>query len=283
MSISSSAVLVQLNISAWTANKLDRKQTEGVISRNHASGRAAKVHKNLMVGTVAAKELNDLAAQCRLFHNQWTLPFEDRGNRILPTSLFMDYKSQMNMRRKSFLDKVSNFKDSYHHHIQTTEHYLGDMFNPDDYPPVEEVMSKYAFNLTVKPMPEAGHFILDIPAHDLEEVKESLSADNDARLENAVGEAWHRMHKVLTDMSTKLTEVEGEDKRRWFDSFVSNPQELCKMLTHLNVTGDPKLEEARRILENTMFGADIDQIKESELVRHDMKTNVDKILEQFDW
>ena len=55
------------------------------------------------------------------------------------------------------------------------------------------------------------------------------------------------------------------------------------MLTHLNVTGDPKLEEARRILENTMFGADIDQIKESELVRHDMKTNVDKILEQFDW
>jgi hypothetical protein len=55
------------------------------------------------------------------------------------------------------------------------------------------------------------------------------------------------------------------------------------LLTKLNVTGDPKLEEARRQLEQAMVGADIEAIKESPIVRETMKSRVDTILSKFDW
>ena len=119
MSISSSAVLVRLNISVWTARKLDRNATDNVIATNGAAEDAAQVHKNLMAGTHLRKDIADYAAECRLWHNTWTLGWEDRGSRLLPTSLFLDYKAQANLRRDKFNAMVwsksvaARFRDDY--------------------------------------------------------------------------------------------------------------------------------------------------------------------------
>jgi hypothetical protein len=64
---------------------------------------------------------------------------------------------------------------------------------------------------------------------------------------------------------------------------ITNAQELCGLLTHLNITKDPKLEEARRSLELTMLGVDIDDIKEHATVRNSVKSKVDDILNKFNW
>jgi hypothetical protein len=58
---------------------------------------------------------------------------------------------------------------------------------------------------------------------------------------------------------------------------------MCSLLTKLNVTNDPQLEEARRALELTMLGADIEEIKEDSLVRAEMKSKIDNILGKFNW
>ena len=51
----------------------------------------------------------------------------------------------------------------------------------------------------------------------------------------------------------------------------------------MNVTNDPKLEEARRQLESAMLGANIETIKESAVVRGEVKAKVDAILNKFQW
>ena len=55
------------------------------------------------------------------------------------------------------------------------------------------------------------------------------------------------------------------------------------MLTKLNVTNDPKLEDARRQVELAMLGADIEEVKEDALVRENLKSKVDAILGKFEW
>jgi hypothetical protein len=51
----------------------------------------------------------------------------------------------------------------------------------------------------------------------------------------------------------------------------------------LNITKDPKLEEARKSLELTMLGVDIEDIKEHADVRSNVKNKVDEILNKFNW
>lgn len=285
MSITSSAVLVEMNISVWTANKLDKSATEKVVSDNAAVQNAAQVRKNLMAGTTLRKDIADYAAGCRLWHNTRTLPWADKGARLLSTSLFMDYKSEANVRRDTFNKMVDNFIQQYPALVQTANNYLGTLFNPEDYPSVDEVRSKFGFRLVFSPVPESGDFRLQVAEQDLQDLRQQYESNFNDRLAEAMREPWDRLHKLLTGMSEKLTDVEGEDetKKRYHDTLITNAQSLCSLLTHLNVTKDAKLEQARRDLELTMLGADIDAIKESPEVRKGMKDKLDAILKQYEW
>lgn len=285
MSITSSAVLVEMNISVWTANKLDKSATEKVVSDNSAVSNAAQVRKNLMAGTTLRKDIADYAAGCRLWHNTRTLPWADKGARLLATSLFMDYKTEVNVRRDTFNKMVDNFMVQYPSLVQTANNYLGTLFNPDDYPSSDEVRDKFGFRLVFSPVPEAADFRLQVAEQDLQDLRKQYEDSFNDRIADAMREPWDRLHKLLLGMSDKLTDVDGEDetKKRYHDTLITNAQSLCAMLTHLNITKDPQLEQARRDLELTMLGADIDIIKESPEVRKGMKDKLDAILKQYEW
>lgn len=289
MGISSSAVLVELNISVWTANKLDKDATDVVISNNSANSDAVKVHKNLMAGTNKRKQIADFAARTRLFHNQNTLAWSDKGARLLPTSLFMDYKAHMNMWRDKFNSMVDGFIADYDVLVEQARSNLGNLFNPNDYPSAEELRSKFGFKLVFSPLPEGGDFRLDIPNADVAELRRTYDAEYNDRLTTAMQEVWGKLHSVLVHMSDKLTDVEGADeddkatKKRYHETLLSNAQELCGMLSHLNITNDKKLNEARVDLERTLMGVDIDDVREYPSKRKEVKAKVDAILSKFEW
>ena len=284
MSISSSALLVELNISVWPASKLDREVTDKVNTDASAVRGASQTKKNLFAGTSLRKDISDFAARVRLYHNKHTLPWADKGERMLPTALFMDYKQTMNGFEQTFNMMCNNFFVEYPRLVVDAPNNLGSMYKAEDYPEIEEVRMKFGFRRAVKPIPESGDFRLDIPAHDLVEMKNDYEKQYSDRLAEAMREPWERLHKMLVGMSEKLTDIEGdESKKRYHDTLISNPIELCGLLTKLNVTNDPKLEEARRQLELTMLGADIESIKEDAHSRSELKSKVDAILGKFDW
>jgi hypothetical protein len=284
MSISSSALLVELNISVWPASKLDREITDKVNSDASAVRGASQTKKNLFAGTSLRKDISDFAARIRLYHNRHTLPWADKGERMLPTALFMDYKQTMNGFEQTFNMMCDNFFIEYPRLVAEAPTNLGSMYKAEDYPDLTDVMLKFGFRRAVKPLPESGDFRLDIPAHDLEEMKNDYEQQYSNRLVEAMREPWDRLHEMLVGISKKLTDVEGDDsKKRYHDTLISNPIELCELLTKLNVTNDPKLEEARRQLEVAMVTADIEEIKEDADSRSELKSKVDAILGKFNW
>jgi hypothetical protein len=283
MSISNSAVLAELNISVWTANKLDKGATETVLANNMAGKDSAQVRKNLMAGTDKRKKIADFAARARLYHNQTTLPWADKGARVLPTSLFMDYKQSMNMLEGSFNNMVASFLENYDDLIELSQQHLGSLFDASDYPSKDEVQNKFGFKLVFSPLPESGDFRLDIPNADIQELATQYESAFNDRLADAMREPWEKLHRLLAHMSEKLTASDDEDKKRYHDSFITNAQELCGMLTHLNITKDAKLEQARRALELTLLGVDIDDVREFSTARASLKSSVDAILNKFDW
>jgi hypothetical protein len=284
MSISSSAVLAELNISIWTANKLDKGATDSVLASNSASSGSAQVRKNLMAGSNKRKKIADYGARARLYHNQTTLPWSDKGSRLLPTSLFMEYKQNMNTIERTMNAMIEDFLLSYDDLVLDAKLHLGSLFNSTDYPSIDELRPKFGFKLVFSPLPESNDFRLDIPQQDMQELSSKYESAFNDRLNDAMQENWSKLHKTLTHMSEKLTETEDENSvKRYHDSLVTNATELCGLLTHLNITKDPKLEEARRELELTMLGVEIEDIKENPMVRSSVKNKVDEILNKFNW
>ena len=284
MSIASSSILVELNISVWTANKLDKRITDNVLVANGATSvDAGQFRKNLMAGTTLRKDIADFAASCRLWHSNMTLPWADRGPRLLPTSLFLDYKTELNKRKARFDHMVDHFEREYPQLRADAPLHLGAMHNPEDYPSVEEMRSKFGFRTVFTPLAESSDFRLQLPEQELAEMKKQYESALEARVSDAMQSQWSKLHDMLSRMSEKLVEPEGEDKRRWHDTFITNAHEMCAMLGHLNVTKDPKLEEARVKLERAMLGVGIEDIKDDEQVREDVKAKLDRILKDYEW
>ena len=288
MSISSSAVLASLNISVWPASKLDREVTDQVNSNANASINAGKFMKDLFAGTSLRKDIEKFAAHCRVKHLRYTLPWADKGERLLPTSLFMEYKQFINEANLKFDQLCDNFFIAYPQLLADAPISLGKLYKAEDYPELEDVKRRFGFNYVISPLPEAGDFRLDVGNAELEELKQKYASDYDLRLADAMREPWERLHTVLTAMSVKLTDEPGQDdddkpKKRYHETLVTNATDLCALLTKLNVTGDPKLEEARRQLEVTMLGTNLESLKEDSTARSDLKSKVDAIINKFEW
>ncbi len=287
MSISSSAMLVRLSISTWTAKKIDKKQTDDLTVRARADKKAGKVIKDLMVGSNYVSELTKYANNKRNEYSVRTLPWDDMGDRLISTSLYLpfktDYSEKNGKHSGEFYRRRDYICENYDRLKQISANYLGDMAEEADYPDVNAVYAKYSWELKTKLVPLTGHPYVDLPAQDLDDLRQELEEESKSKVQNAMNTAWDRLHTTLTSMSGKLTENEDDTPKRFYDSFVSNPKELCDFLGHLNVTNDPELDRARVMLQRTMEGADIEVIKDSPAIRENMKSKVDSILGQFDW
>ena len=286
MSIANSAVLVRLNISVWGASKRNKDLENEVAANKNADPRAMRMYDNLMVGSTGHKDIQLHAAKSRLWHNTMTLPWDERGYRICPTSIFLDYKSQHNLKKATFDNMVSKFEQKYESYRDIAKEYRGDVFNEEDYPPVHEVMGKFAWNFVVAPVPESGHLCIDLPAQEMEELKASCDAEVERKVAEAAKENEKRLLKELQGISAKCTDTgndEDDDKKRWHDTFVTNPLQLCRMLKHMNLTNDPKVEEARQRLVDIMVGKTKDMFKDSPTVRKEVKEEVDSIINSYDW
>ena len=56
---------------------------------------------------------------------------------------------------------------------------------------------------------------------------------------------------------------------------------MCELLTKLNVTSDPKLEQARKMLEQTLVGVTPAELRKDSDLRDHVKSKVDEILSMF--
>ena len=287
MSISASAVLVDLNISIWTARKLDKKVSEEINVAKNTTTNAGNYSKNLLAGSGTLAEINKYAAGIRHWHNTQTLPWSDNGTRMLPMANFMEYKQGLNIRIQTLQTLFDKFYIEYPQLVNDAANKLGSLFDVSEYPDLDTVKSKFRCKYIFSPMPEAGDFRIDAENDLKRELSEQYEEEKNIKLTEAMNEAWNRLHDVLLHMSERMEDTvdeKGEKVRKKFrDSVLENPAELCGLLTRLNVAKDPHLEDARKMLEASIAGVDIKDLRDSEAKRVEVKQKVDNILKKFNW
>ncbi len=284
--LSGSALIVNLNLSVWTARKQDRRVAEEIDQAKSTKTRAGNYSKHLLAGSGKLDEVTKLANAVRTWHYTYTQPWGDNGDRMLPMTMFADYRARLTEYEQQFSTAVNNFLSEYETLVAAAAFQLGDLFNREDYPSREAVTSKFGFRYAFTPLPTSGDFRVDIHEQGLQELRthyEQVMAD---RTQTMMKDAWDRLYDVLSRMSERLaddTDPEtGEAKRKIFrDSLVENAVDVCKLLKHFNTTNDTRLEALRQQLEETMRGVDAQALRESDLLREQTKTKVDALLDKF--
>ena len=279
--ISSSAMLVDLSLSVWTGRKLDKTVSAEVDVSKNAKGRAGNYHKNLLAGSEKLAEIGKLSSAIRNWSYSQTSPWSDAGTRLLPSTLFFDYKAKLAEYEKMFSDKVVEFLAEYDVLVSKSAFQLGDLFNREDYPLVDKVQSKFGMYYTFSPVPEAGDFRVDIGEAGMAELKKRYDDAFRYRIESSMKDVWERLHDALSKMSERFDYDGSGTKKIFRDSLVENAQELTGLLKHLNITGDMQMEAMRKRLEGLLSGCDADSFREDDALRTNTKSALDEMLKKF--
>ena len=279
--LSGSALIVNLSLSVWTGRKLDKRVSEEVDQAKSTKTRAGNYHKNLLAGSGKLEEITKVANAVRTWHYTVTQPWGDNGDRVLNMASFMDYKSRLAEYETQFATAVNMFLNEYDTLVAAAAFQLGDLFNREDYPLREQITDKFGFRYAFTPLPMAGDFRIDIGEEGLREMQEHYEGVLSTRLNDAMRDAWDRLHDVLSRMSERLADDDGGKRKIFRDSLVENAIEVCGLLRHFNITGDTRLEALRMQLEDTMRGIDAASLRESDMLREQTKRKVDSMLEKF--
>ena len=277
--ISSSAMLVDLSLSVWTGRKLDKTVSAEVDASKNTKARAGNYHKNLLAGSEKLAEIGKLSSSIRNWSYSQTSPWSDSGTRLLPSTLFFDYKAKLAEYEKMFSDKVTEFLAEYDVLVSKAAFQLGDLFDRADYPEVDKVGSKFGMFYTFSPVPEAGDFRVDIGNAGMSELREQYQSAYKSRIESSMKDVWDKTYTALKHLSAKLDETKG--KQKLFDSMMEGTEELCNLLKHLNVTGDLKLEALRREMQDHLGGVSTDDLRKDEDLRISTRDAVNDMLKKF--
>jgi hypothetical protein len=134
--IRTSAVLATLTITEWSGVKKDRKASDDVTMRHGAVSNAAKVNKELLPNFRELKDIHNFVAAARKRHIQLTMPWGERGQRLLPTAMLPEYKAWATETEELFHELRTAVGSKYEWEVRKVSaagSELGTLYDADDY------------------------------------------------------------------------------------------------------------------------------------------------------
>ena len=282
--LSRKAVLVSVNISQWTARKLDKRVTDKVNREHHAANDAGRYNKLLIAGEHLA-ELTNMVSKARALHYKMTRPWADEGPRILPNVLFAKFSDEFRTLKREFAEAADKFAAAYPGFIEERKRALNGLFNAADYPSAKEIRSKFNLDLTILPFPDADDFRSELDEDTVEEIRAQLKATTSGVVDGAMAHTAQQIIDTVGHMAKKLAEYvpsggKGEKAEGVFrDSLVENVRELAELLPAFNLTGDPRLADITARIQSELCGEDAADLRENDEARETVQKSAEEIVE----
>ena len=247
MKLSDKALLVQLNISQWTARKYDKRATEQVAQQNGSASQAGRYNKSLLPMNDALNNIHQKSTLIRKKFYTNTLPWGIEGTMMLPSANYLNFMTEFRKEKADWESLVDTFYHEYPRLHADAQRFLGNLYNKADYPELHDIQRKFKMDMAVFPVP-SNDFRVSIGDAELERIQQDVEARVENSAQQAMKEAWQRLYDRVKHMAEKL----ADPKAVFRDTLVENTKEVCSILSRLNFADDPDLETMRQQVEGSL-------------------------------
>jgi hypothetical protein len=286
ISLASSAVLVSVDISVWSATKQDRGISDEVTTAKNADKSAGRYVKNLLANHPKHKAVVNYRQTIYNWLQRRTYKWNQSQN-LLPSVDVPKFKQEYHEHEIAFHGLVDSLTSDYDSIVSDMAFKQGTMFNRDDYPTKEQVHAKFSLNLYVSEVP-MNDFRCGIANDIADDLFNTYKRQTNGIIESIAQEQSERMVEVMESIShccgVDESEVNGEvrtKRRKIYDTTIQKALEMCESFKRFNLKNDSGLEQARASLEEVLRGVKAEDIRDSDAVRHHVKEGIDDILSKF--
>ena len=264
--VRSTAILADVTLALWGAERTDRKIMDDAKAAAGAVGNVGRAIKNLMAGAdTDLRVVRSTFAQVRAQHYAMTLPWvsdphaeRQRGPRLLPNMLFDKYMTAMAGRRKVAIEALDAFVASYPENAVLAQANLAGLANPLDYPSPEAVRAHFRIAFDFEPVASGAGFH-GLPPAVMEKLEKGLQRKQEIMVAGANKAMWTEVGDRVRRLAERMADPEAQFKA----PTVSGVQELTDMLPGWNVAHDPRVDEIMADIEGMLAGVTPVQLREN--------------------
>lgn len=277
--LASRAMLISISISVWEGRKTDKTASAKVTRDANAKTGRAKVIKNLLDETALAKIIS-IRQKIYAWHRSLTSPW-NRGQDIISSLMYEKYIREFRELQDEFETERESVLAQYAGYRAAAETDMGDLFNPADYPSVQNMRHKFRCSEPdISPLPQAADFRCDIPAAEFAATQAAIAAATENRIREAMRNVCERIATVVGHMAEKLKNYSaGDDETRatpMRESMLTNIADLIDLLPGLNLTNDARISAiCERMKELT--DTETDELKANAALRKELGAKAAKI------
>lgn len=249
--ITTSVLIVRTTLGKWNNTVQDKRLKNKIAEVVGADANHLSAGKKLLLSPVV-KELSRLHGQ---FTNQIirkkTLPFKP-AEHLIRNVITTEFETAWDAKKDVWDEKLPELRREYNDYIQQDRVLLGDSFNINDYPPVDEVIKCYKAEYEYDFLPVANENLaamLDLPKAKIAKIEAAVEKRVTGKIDNAMKVVHDRVLIALGDLIAGLErhglKPDGAQRASKFSSNnIDKIKEITEILPALNLTGDPALTQA---------------------------------------
>lgn len=266
MNISKECLVVNVCVSTWQGQRLDKALT--VKTENDANAKAGTLRvSKYIIPQEALKGITTAIGRVRVHLTKETLPWRDNGDRLLPRKNYPKFIADHSKLVAEHDKAVEDFlENKYPEALEQAEFRMVDAYNADDYPSVNELRRKFAITLDI----EAVSKSFDIRLNDNADMIQQ-------RVNTAVAQLWKRLEEPLAHFANKMTDTSEEASFK--AATINNLKQMVEFVEQMNFTGDETLEAMRAEIEAKLVGYEAASLREDDKLRASVGAEATRILE----
>lgn len=280
MPLNEKAMIAEIELKKWSGRRLDQTLSRKVVTDNNARHDSARVTKILMPDEPKLAEIRRKQGLARNYHYSHTHPWgEQRGNRILPTALYMDYHKAMEVMLDDIQQTIDEFCDPQYYESAVVRNMaqLGTLVTRDDYPATaNEVKRFFKAGIDYIPIAATGDFRINLGVKELQALKDAAVEKERRVIELATESTWEKMETLMEHANERLSDPDKSFHR----SLPGNIKKFSQIVGALNIGEDRFIDEIAA--EFAPIGdLGFEELRDDDTVRSDAaqtaKTALDKI------
>jgi len=280
-SLSEKAMLVKLTMRRANLTRRD-SVAELVIQQQMDDSSLTVLSKLFRDKNNPINQIMTAMSEVYTYHKNHTLPYIDKGPRILPNNLYMEYTQEMRSRISSVDNLLAKFLPNYDAYVQLDIAYRSKgagRAKVDDYPTASEFQARMGFDLRFMPLPDQKHFLFDLSDADVDNFMQAMRDAEVAARTDAIG----RMLEPLKHLVDKLNKPIGTDGAIFRDSAIENVAEGLEIARKLMMDTSPELEGVVKELDAAVskYASNKDWLRESPVVREQAAKKLTDIARQM--
>jgi len=270
-------MIVRLSISRWYGFARDADLSQSVAADNNADTGTANVNKRLMP-KAAMKEVNAALNAVRTHFYESTLPWHDKGDRLLTRKMFTTFVERHEELKAEADKAIDKFiYGTYPRELDRAEFRMGNLFDPTDYPDPDDLRGKYRIQLEFDAVSDADDFRVEMDQSHVDTIRASIEQSVQRRVNDAMTDVWDRLATTVKHFHDRMATEDATFKR----STVDNLQEIVDILPKLNLTDDPDLEAIRQDVQHHLTGLDPAELRKDKDQRKEVAAEAKRIMDSM--